>query len=270
MTKLPKKAPNMLNFTKLRIGNHQLYYNVESVRTIDDANITVKIMIFCEYKSIEKMLENTNDPIANFINAVTSDIVSFASNRTFENFKRDVEKLNMVETYSNLLETSNNIGVEIKQIAYRGLDAHNDLEELCHKALCKRTEILILEEQTLKNEELENIKLDNSLERQQKNRLNDVIATEYKIKSEKILFEHKLETQMKELKFDENKDLLKNSCDDNTYSILAKHGVNIEEFLLAKYKYQKADKLISFNNSSVPSMQLPTLSPLLITDLDKM
>ena len=45
------------------------------VRTADEALITVQLMVFFELDDIEKMLLQTHDPIADFINAVTADII---------------------------------------------------------------------------------------------------------------------------------------------------------------------------------------------------
>lgn len=41
-------------------------------------------MIFFELKDIERMLDRTHDPIADFINAVTADVVTYASTLTYE------------------------------------------------------------------------------------------------------------------------------------------------------------------------------------------
>jgi hypothetical protein len=60
----------------------QFYYNVRDVRTKNDTLITVKLMLFYELVDVNTMLNLTHDPIADMINAVSSDIVSFASQRT--------------------------------------------------------------------------------------------------------------------------------------------------------------------------------------------
>merc|ERR1712000_756541 len=62
-----KKVPKGLKFTKLRVIPDQMYYNINDVRSKDDALITVKLMIFFELKDIERMLDRTHDPIADFI-----------------------------------------------------------------------------------------------------------------------------------------------------------------------------------------------------------
>jgi len=40
----------------LNFAPDQLYYNVDQVRTFDDALIRIKLMIFYELKDIEKMV----------------------------------------------------------------------------------------------------------------------------------------------------------------------------------------------------------------------
>ena len=79
-----RKVPNALKFKKLRVIPDQMYYNVNDVRTKDDAVVTVKLMLFFELRDIERMLDRTHDPIADMINAVTADIVAFASQLTCE------------------------------------------------------------------------------------------------------------------------------------------------------------------------------------------
>lgn len=59
--------PNANKFQKLRLIPDQFYYNVTDVRTSDDALIIVKLMVFFELTNVETMLNNTHDPIADFV-----------------------------------------------------------------------------------------------------------------------------------------------------------------------------------------------------------
>ncbi len=54
-----------------------MYFDVENVRTADDALLIIKVMVFFELVDIEKMLDQTHDPIADFINALSADVVDF-------------------------------------------------------------------------------------------------------------------------------------------------------------------------------------------------
>ena len=61
-----------------------MYVTVTEVRTSDDALMQVKFMVFYELKNIEQMLDTSLDPIGEFINAISSDVISFVSKLTFE------------------------------------------------------------------------------------------------------------------------------------------------------------------------------------------
>lgn len=52
------------------------------VRTTDDALLNVKVMIFYEIVSVERMLDTTHDPIADFINGIACDLMNFGSKNT--------------------------------------------------------------------------------------------------------------------------------------------------------------------------------------------
>src|SRR5262245_28134596 len=99
-----RKIPRGLLFNKLRVIPDQMYFDVEGVRTADDALLTVKLMIFFELIDIGLMLDQTHDVVADFINAVSADVIDFASGRSFEQFKEQTEKLNARETYPQLAQ----------------------------------------------------------------------------------------------------------------------------------------------------------------------
>merc|ERR550514_2454520 len=76
-----------------------MYLSVRDVRTVDDANITVHLMMFYELKSIETMLDSTNDMIGDMINAASADVMTFASRLTYETFLQETTELSRVATF---------------------------------------------------------------------------------------------------------------------------------------------------------------------------
>src|SRR4029077_11760216 len=97
-----QKVPNGLVFQKLWLLPDQMYHDVSDVRTADDAVLMVRLMIFFELVDIERMLDTTHDPIGDFVNAATSDVVAFTGRHDFEASKRNVTQLNELETYRQL------------------------------------------------------------------------------------------------------------------------------------------------------------------------
>jgi hypothetical protein len=153
------KIPRGLQFTKLRVIPDQTYHHVEDVRTADDALLTVKLMIFFELADIETMLDQTHDPVADFINAVTADIIAFVGARNFETFKLETEQLNELAAYPNLVQRAARIGYRINKVVYRGYMASPALQAMHDGAIEARTKLKLEAETENQSQDLADLKL---------------------------------------------------------------------------------------------------------------
>ena len=106
----------------------QFYYNVRDVRTKDDTNISVKLMIFFELEDVEKMLDRTHDPVADFINAVASDTVQHCALLTYEQFVENTSQMNELETFGSLCSRAETIGYKINKVVFRGFHSSDALQ----------------------------------------------------------------------------------------------------------------------------------------------
>lgn len=86
------------------------------VRTNDDVTIKVKLMLFYELRDMETMLNTTHDPVADFINAVCSDVITFTATMSYEEFLKRTHKLSELQTYSQLVQRSSRIGFDITKV----------------------------------------------------------------------------------------------------------------------------------------------------------
>ncbi|MEO0475912.1 MAG: hypothetical protein AAF085_08090, partial [Planctomycetota bacterium] len=154
-----KKTPHALQFHKLRVIPDQTYFSVKDVRTADDALLMVQVMIFFELADIEQMLDQTHDPIADFINAVTADVIDFAATRAFDVFKQDTERLNDLSAYPNLVGRAKRIGYRINKVVYRGYEANPKLQGMHDTAIEARTSLQLEAETERQAQELADLKL---------------------------------------------------------------------------------------------------------------
>lgn len=136
-----RKQPSALRFEKLRVIPDQMYYDVEAVRTADDALITVRLMVFFELTDIGRMLDQTHDPIGDFINAATADVIDFAATEPFEQFKEKTERLNELGTYPQLMRRAETIGYRVTKVVYRGYQAGAALQTMHDEAIEARTRL---------------------------------------------------------------------------------------------------------------------------------
>src|SRR5262249_19114322 len=111
-----QKVPKGLVFQKLWMMPDQMYHDVADGRTADDAVLTVRLMIFFELTDINRMLDETHDPIGDFVNAATSDVVEFVGKLDFERFKRTTDRLNELETYRQLTGRAAQCGYRINKV----------------------------------------------------------------------------------------------------------------------------------------------------------
>ena len=181
-----RKKPGILKFNKLRVIPDQFYFNVEDVRTKDDAVLTVKLMIFFELKDIEKMLNSTVDPIGDFINALTADVIAFAAVLVYEDFMENTSMLNMLDNYKQLQERTERIGYQVTKVVFRGYHAAGNLQGLHDKAVQKRTQMKVNLEKEAKEQDLTDFKLRNEHQRE---------SLEQNMKLEKLKHQHQLEKE---------------------------------------------------------------------------
>lgn len=235
-----------------------IYFKVNEVRTSDDTLLTIKLTLIYKLNDIYKMLDCTQDPISDFINAICADIVSFVGKYTFSEFLLNSNGLNNLENYSQLNQRSSRIGYTLSSIIYNGYHSSDALQAIQDNAIQKRTEIRLQSEVDLHNQEIANLKLKCEAERfklqsdltrlkidfsNQINALNSKYSLEINainFENEKIL-KDKEETEKQNFKKKENKVQLSHFDD------LKKLGIDINTYLLESNKAEnKIDKRYDF------------------------
>lgn len=133
--------PAFRKFTELTIVPDHFYYNVREVRTNDDTMITVKVMVFFVITDILQMLDNTSDPIADIINALCADVISFTSKLSYAQFVEDTAKLSHLDTYPQLQQRMQRVGVLVGKVVYRGYHASDKMQAMQNNAIESRTKL---------------------------------------------------------------------------------------------------------------------------------
>jgi hypothetical protein len=176
-----RKVAKGLVFQKLWLMPDQMYHDVTDVRTADDAVLTIKLMMFFELTDIERMLDTTHDPIGDFINAATSDVVDFCGHRTFEEFKKDTGKLNELETYRQLTVRATQNGYRINKVVYRGYGAPDRLQAMHDQAIEARTKLQLERATEEQAQGLEDFKLNAQMNRAGRRRTEQTVEVQTEI-----------------------------------------------------------------------------------------
>jgi regulator of protease activity HflC (stomatin/prohibitin superfamily) len=174
-----EKRPNALQFQKLALMPDQMYHDVRDVRTADDAVLTIRLMIFFELIDIERMLETTHDPIGDFINAATSDVVEFTGKRSFDQFKQETDKLNDSTTYTQLLHRAKQCGYRVNNVVYRGYGAPDSLQAMHDEAIQSRTRLRLERATEEQAQDVEDYRLSCQVERSERRRREQLTEVQH-------------------------------------------------------------------------------------------
>lgn len=175
------KVPNALVFQKLWLMPDQMYHDVPDVRTSDDALLMIRLMIFFELVDIERMLEGTHDPVGDFVNAATADVIDWVGRYDFEEFKRNTERLNDLETYRQLTQRASQCGYRIHKVVYRGYGATDALQRMHDEAIESRTRLQLERATEHQAQELEDAKLEREHTRAARRRTEEAAKVAHEI-----------------------------------------------------------------------------------------
>jgi hypothetical protein len=192
-----EKVPNGLVFQKLWLMPDQMYHDVHDVRTADDAVLTVRLMLFFELVDIERMLDTTHDPIGDFVNAATSDVVAFTGRHAFESFKQNVTALNELETYRQLTARAGQCGYRINKVVFRGYGAPAALQQMHDQAIQARTKLQLDRATEQQAQDLENYRLDAQITRAGKRRTEQSTELEHELELSRRRQENQLELSLR-------------------------------------------------------------------------
>jgi hypothetical protein len=242
------KKRDMLVFRKIKTNPNQMFYNMSGVRTKDDAMLSVKLAIFYEMTDIEKMLDNTSDLIAEMMNGSLSDITNFFSEKTYEQFKENIHKLNMIETFPRLVERATVIGFKINNVVFRGHETSNTIQIMYDKALEKKTQLQLEQLTEEQKQKLETYKLEAEASRSDiKHKLDKkIMDNENELKRLKFEGELKLDEQRRNFELDKMRNITNEKL---RYMFgLKDKGVDLTEYLVAM-EQRKPDKYLKIDGS---------------------
>lgn len=229
-----RKVPRALKFEALRTLPDQMYYNVNDVRTKDDAVITVKLMLFYELRDIERMLDRTHDPVADFINAVTADVVAFAATLTYEEVLQKTNQLNELDAYPQLMSRAKSIGYQVTKVVYRGYHASDKLQQMHDDAIQARTQLRLESETEQSAQALADLQLQREFERSQKKQEMQQQESSHRNALSRAAHEEKLFQKAKEHEADIAREKATNAERLNYLGSLKEIGVDVTKYLVTR------------------------------------
>lgn len=230
------KIRNALIFKKLKLLPNQMFYNIKNVRTRDDTLLTIQLAIFFQLENIEKMLDNTSDVIADFMNGAAADITDFIASVEFSGFKKNISKLNEIETYKRLVERSQYIGYKINKVIFRGYQTTEDLQKMHDNAITIRTKLVLEKETEEQRQDLLTYQIEAEEKRNIKKHIIALNDTKHQIELDKMKSDALLEQKINEHKTELEKIKNINKEEINFLSNLNQNGVELTKYFVSKHQ----------------------------------
>src|SRR5437762_7161342 len=148
------------------------------------------------------MLDQTHDPVADFINAVSADVIDYVAGLSFEKFKEHTEALNDLATYEQLCGRAARIGYAVNKVVYRGYHASPKLQSMHDGAIEARTRLRLEAETESQAQTLADLKLTREADRAAKRREIEATDLEHQNHLRRLAHEEKLRRLRAERKAD--------------------------------------------------------------------
>lgn len=125
--------------TKLDLTPTNMPVDIKDVRSSDDCTLTVKMIMFFQLVDVDRMLNTTQDPTGDMINALSADVISRAAENTFEAFVENSPQLNSLETFTALAKRAPAIGFKLIKVVYLGYAGNATMRAMNDTAIITRT-----------------------------------------------------------------------------------------------------------------------------------
>ncbi|KAH3760711.1 hypothetical protein Pelo_7456 [Pelomyxa schiedti] len=233
-------AKTKVTFQKLKLIVQSLKCVVEGVRTTDKILLAVEVMIFWDIVDVERMLDNTSDPVGEIRAATAADIVSFGSNHSYESLLSNTPQLSELDPYRMLVTRATAFGVAIRKVIYNGYRAEAGVQRVHDHALETRAKLKAEHEQNEHEQAQIDLKLKHEFERTKREGEHNALMREqaeiqerFNLEMEKVKHAAALQRKQQEEELEQMARRRAHETDVAFYKELANIGVNVTQYLVA-------------------------------------
>jgi len=87
------------------------------------------------------MIDASNDPVGDIINAISADVLAFGAGNTYQGLLKRTAQLSEVDTFPILAGRMDHIGFELQKVVYRGYSTSEQLQKMHDEAIAQRTKL---------------------------------------------------------------------------------------------------------------------------------
>lgn len=229
------------NTDRLSLMQQNMEVDIKDVRSSDDCELTVRMILFYRLTNIEQMLNTTQDPTGDLINAMCADVISRVAESTFENFVERSSELNDLSSFPALTKRAPAIGFEVVKVVYLGYVGNETMERMCDTAITARTRQKLNIEKRQQELLLEEYTLNKQQEVDEKQRTLNQIRQEHQLGLQELEQTHASDQELRADSLVREHKKVMHQEQSRKLDVLKENGVELTKYMVAMKQAENQD-----------------------------
>merc|ERR1712167_323905 len=116
-------------FNVLKTLPDQFEVTIPRLRSLDNAEVSMNVMVFMQLVDVQKLLNSTHDPVTDLKVSITADLTEFVSKCTLDQLKERTHELNDLKMFRQSTQRADQIGYKVSKVTYRGYGFSREIED---------------------------------------------------------------------------------------------------------------------------------------------
>merc|ERR1711939_679687 len=152
-------------FNVLKTLPDQFEVTIPRLRSLDNAEVSMNVMVFMQLVDVQKLLNSTHDPVTDLKVSITADLTEFVSKCTLDQLKERTHELNDLKMFRQSTQRADQIGYRVSKVTYRGYGFSREIDNMLKQNLVDETKLKIEKETAVKAQDIEDMKASRKVDR---------------------------------------------------------------------------------------------------------
>ena len=152
-------------FNVLKTLPDQFEVTIPRLRSLDNAEVSMNVMVFMQLVDVQKLLNSTHDPVTDLKVSITADLTEFVSKCTLDQLKERTHELNDLKMFRQSTQRADQIGYKVSKVTYRGYGFSREIDNMLKQNLVDETKLKIEKETAVKAQDIEDMKASRKVDR---------------------------------------------------------------------------------------------------------
>merc|ERR1711939_665748 len=236
-------------FNVLKTLPDQFEVTIPRLRSLDNAEVSMNVMVFMQLVDVQKLLNSTHDPVTDLKVSITADLTEFVSKCTLDQLKERTHELSDLKMFRQSTQRADQIGYKVSKVTYRGYGFSREIDNMLKQNLVDETKLKIEKETAVKAQDIEDMKASRKVDRDLKRKEAEVTTNKLDLDIERTRADQRRAVTSADA---EQRRAAKSAAMADEIAKLEKleaMGVDLTQYLVSQQR-KPADKEVRITNDS--------------------